>query len=648
MALDCSPANLYEEVHAAVKFRELHTKPSELRHEQYVGSTWQEGKMPTIRAHENHAFDTVINMLPVLTYANPRIRVGSRRPKVQRAIAEALTHGINRWIKDVDFSRLLTPIAQDTVFDFGVALLTMEPAPGYEEQTMPPLRPMLSRISPRRFFADPQCINKDEARFMGHESSRDKEDLLKAKDDDGKPLYNREVLLKIQPNDSDQSSQGRGWDSLPKGINRVPRKQIRVIEVYVKEERKIYTLAQWQVRGTDNVEFLRPPRDYFGPPWGPYYLIGLYAPTDQLYPVSPLAITDALVEELNTHIDQIMSQADTMRQVTMVNATSDQAVEAVKNAKNGDILAIPGFSKDQVETVTWSGPSPEGMAYAEALRQRLDRVSGMAEFQRGNVTGDATATENQLAASATDVRRKFNKRVFQAQVRQLLMGVLWYMVESKNVVFHVPVPKSYFQNQGEGGESGIGDEEQQPAQAPGLTSDSEALTDGVFMGGKQDNETMRYEDLELEIEPNSMELTDEPLYRQQLQQSFAILSGWAPAMMQFPFLNWPKMVDDLFEASNIKDGRKYINFEMLQQMIQAQFAAGAEQTIPGVDGEQVPDPNSLKIGGAPNPGTGPIVGQIGMQAGGRGQASQETNGPGANFDVRQLAGMLGGMQRTGV
>lgn len=621
--LDTSAPNLYLEIEQAVRLRDAITTKSQQRHRQYVGSTWMEGISPEVEAHESHTFDFSINTLPFLVYSNPAVKVSSKRPKVHRQLAQGLTHGVNRWIRDVGLETTLLEIGQDSLFDYGVGLVTMEPLPGYENKEAPPMRPCFTRISPRRYFQDPQANSKRSVRYQGHDWLRDIEDLRKATEPDpenpGKrrKVYNEAVLDRLEGMDDSATVGTMRIGDPPASVTRVPRKQIRGYEVYVPEEKKIYTLAVVQTStGEAKAEYLREPRPAFCHPGGPYVLYGIYSVPDYAFPLAPMATTDNLVEELNAHLDQCSRQADAARQFTIVDGTNAAAVNQIKNAKDLDVICVPGFSANQALVVTIGGPSREQLDYSDRLRARLDRKSGLADFSRGNVTGDATATENRLAAQATDVRRKFMQRNFRLCVVETLTKVLWLMTESKNIVFNVPVPKGFHE--------GLDDQ----------SAGNGEMEDGLFLGGRheQDGEDFSFFDLELVIEPMSMELQDEALYREQLQQAFALVIQAAPLMMQFPFVNWPAMLDDLFEASNIKDGRKYINFAMVEQMLQMQFQAGQEQQVQGIDGAQAAPPGQLKAGGK---------GQFGPWLPG-GSGGMNPSRGGASPDVSKLAAMLKG------
>lgn len=619
--LDVRPQNLYWEIREAIALREKHTDLNDDQVRAFQGSRHQRGTGPVLEPHENHAADEITNTIPFLANDNPGLAVTSKRPTVQRELVKAMQHGMNRWARDIKLGETLAELALDAMFGFAVCLTTMAPLPGFEDKDAPPLRPACTRIPPKRFFMDPQALHSRNARFMGHEWLRDKDDLAAAMMKDPKTgkmrkVFNAEALEQVAVDDGADMWGGRGI-KMPAGVHRVPRNQVRGFEVYVPETKMVYTLSYYITSsGRKEAQFLRDPRPAFAPPWGPYAIFGIYAVPDQVYPLSPMAITAALVDEINAHMDQIAEQADEFRQVTLVNATNDKAIEIIKNAKSSGIYGVPGFDQSQCQTFTVGGPSVEQMDYVDRLRQRLDRRSGMSEFARGNVTGDATATENQLAAKAMDVKRKFMQRAFRIGVMRVVETAGWMMFNSKNVVFDVPMAASDFMDQGAGTQG----------------KPSGEMVDAVFLGGPQaGQEDANFFDLELQIVPFTMELVDDAVIKQQTQQAFALILQAAPLIPQMPYVNWPDLFDDLFEAMGQKDGRKYINWEMLEQMLKAQYAAGqpAQDPANAIEPMQGKGPTQPQ---GPRPGPGMGGPPQGVQAA----------GPGRMPDVNALVALLKG------
>lgn len=574
--LKLTAQNLMVEVQDAIDFRREHTDESKKQIELMAGDAYRSSWTPSIKGDVNHPFEFSSNILPALVYSNPKVKITSRRPRAQRELVGAMQHGLNRWIADVDLKRVLRRIALDTMFDFGIALVTMEALPGYENKRIPPMRPCVKRISPRRYFEDPRG-GISGPRFMGHALVRDKEDLLKAKNPDGSPVYDQKILEQLNTNTEELEFREDELDDSLKA-SRPSRDQVVIYEVYVPETKMIYCLS---MQPTENKKgkavFIRKPRKAFCPPAGPYVRFGIYDVPDQVYPLAPLAATAAQVEEINAHRAQTRRQADTARRLLLVDAAQQALVEAVTTYKDGTVAAIPGFNRNLFAEVDLGGPSKESLNYVQILSAELQRTSGLTDMMRGQISG-ATATEVNEASAGQDTRVRYMQDRFRESVADVLNAAAWFMFESHSIVFPVPqaqAARSVFEWQKE--------------------EDDTDQEDGIFLGGVQPGqEDFTFSDLELEIQPYSMEMVDQVILQRRMQTAFQVLMSAAPMIIQTPYLNWPAILDDYFEALNIPDGRKYIDWRKLEEMMQAQFTPGQPQQIPGLDGTPPVDTKAFK------------------------------------------------------
>ncbi len=588
--LNCEPDNLRIEIEAAIKLRQRHTDVMDSLVQRFVGSSYRSDWGPDEPSIENHEFEYIVNTLPAVVNSNPVVTIKSRRPVVQRELVQAMQHGMNRWIKDVSLKDVLEPIIEDAVFKFGVAVITMEPVPGYHDREAPPMRPAVRRVSPKRFFMDPQADGPDQARFMGHVFVRDRDDMISAKNPNGSPKYDKKAIESLAgPSDGGSGSGSFGFiDDLDVAVD---RDQVVAVEVFVPEMGMIYTIGFSTTKDSDRRvgKYLRKPRRYFGHPRGPYILFGFYTVPDQVYPLSPLSVTAEAVTEINAHSEQVKRQASVARNLVLVDSQHTALLDAIVNFEDGSVAGIPNFDRNAYAEVAMGGPNPGQMDYIERLRGRLDRRSGLTDIQRGQVSGKATATEAQLAAAASSGRVRYMQQRIRKSVVEVLENAGWLMFESSSVVFPVSKEKAekmIF--------SGLGSDE--PFRLEGSENDQE---DSIFFGGPQDGQDdYTFFDLEIEIDPYSMEQVDEAVLQKRMETAVTTVSGFAPMMMQYPFINWPELLDDYFQALNIQDGRKYINFELLSQMLGQAFKAGAPLGIPGIDGAPGVDLDTFK--GPPN------------------------------------------------
>lgn len=586
--LDCTPQNLRLEVEAAIKLRQKHTDIMDELVGRYAGENYRSDWSPDDPSIENHEYEFLVNIIPAVMSNNPSVSIKSRRPVVQRELVKAMNHGTNRWIKDIDLKGTLEPVLYDASFKFGVVTVTMEPLPGHENKEVPPMRPALRRISPKRFFMDPQAEGPDQARFMGHVFVRDREDLIEAKNPDGSAKYDKKAIESLAgPSADNDIASGSGF--IEDFDMRIDRDQVIAAEVYIPEKGMIYTIGFSSTKDSEKREgkFLRKPRRFFGHPRGPYILFGFYVVPDQVYPMSPLGVTAASVSELNAHAEQVRRQASVSRTLVLTNATNVSLTDAIKNFEDGSIAAIPNFDRNGFAEINLGGAHPAQIDYVRELRERLDRTSGVTDIQRGQVSGKGTATEASLAAAASSGRVSFMQEKVRGSVVKVIENAVWLMFESNSIIFPITEEKAekmVF--------NGIGIDN-------AFEIEGADEQDSIFFGGPQPGqEDYSFFDLELEIEPYSMEQVDEAVLQKRMEQATAMVASFAPMMLQYPFINWPELLDDRFQTLNIPDGRKYINFEMLSQMLGVKFGPGAVQGIPGIDGAPGPDMEAFK--GPPN------------------------------------------------
>lgn len=569
--LSDDPTKMHDEIRAAIRLRRMHTNKSKEMIEMYAGSAYRDG-WHCREGDMNHPFELITNQLPSLAYNNPAARIKSRRPRVQRELVKAMQHGLNRNISDIDLVTKLQRVALDSFFDFGVLLTTLEPLPGYEGKRQPPMRPGVRRISPRLFFQDPLGgINGP--RYIGHIVVKDKEDIKNARGVDGKPLYDQKLVEELATdayNDDD-----REIHQLQKELS-LHRDQVMLYEVWVPERGMIYTITEQGLKSRDaKPAFLREPRKAFCPPWGPYTVFGMYDVPDELYALSPLTATSSQVNELNDHRAQLRRQADLAKKLILVDGKNETLVNSIVTYADGTIVAMKNFDPNGFAEVELTGPSPHMTAYVEQMKGELDQTSGLTQSRRGQVTG-ATATEIAEASQGQDARMRYMQQRFRRATIQVLKSLAWYMYHAESVVYPVPQQRA---------DEMLGQFQQE----------EENEKDGLFLGGVQPGqEDFSFDDLELEIEPYSMEIVDQATLQRTMQQVFATLTAALPLMLQFPFANWPQILDDYFESVNIPDGRKYIDWPKLEEMIQAQFAPGPLQEIPGLDGAPAPDLAGLR------------------------------------------------------
>lgn len=541
MALDTSPSNLLEEIRQAEKLVESVLSPMEDQVKRYHGDWFRKDRIPDEAPYtENHYYEYISLVVPRIIFDNPRVRVSTRRTGAYAEVSKAIGYAVNRWTRDVRLRKLLVKAATDMMFNYGVVMTTRTPKPGYipgansrvdsmlDNQTEKvPFWPSAVRIPQQRFFMDPLAQDEDDARFKGHKWVIDKEDLIalaKKHPDQGWKLD----VIENLPADSD-------LDTLKdRDESDVPRREVICYDVWVPEadneegktekegyHGKIYTLA---VGSTDNVNdpiYIREPQPYYGPRWGPYTMFGVYGVPNELYKLSPLVAVETQVQELNHHA-QAVSRSAARYKKFVAYEKSDPESQQLIDSPDGYAVGVSGIENTKFIEATLGGTDRVQVEVMQLMKERLDRNSGIHDAQRGNVSGKGTATEVAVADEASSARMAFVKQQFADSVERLLRTVAWYCYHDDAIIFPL-----------------------------GEDAEAEFGPDPLFRGGNPaPGSGLSFDDLELEIEPYSMERTTEGLQQKRASELFAIVQQAAQMVPMAPWVNWKQLLDIVGDAYN--------------------------------------------------------------------------------------------------
>jgi hypothetical protein len=573
--LDTNPNNLIEEIKAAERLRDGRLRKFKDQREHYHGPAYT--GVGDEYYPENHYFEYISLVVPKVIFDNPRVRVTTRRTGTQHEVAEALRHGLNRWCKDVDLRKVLTKSAVDMMFNWSVLLVREIPDPGYRpgetsSEGVPTdyMRPSVYRIDQRHFFIDPLAIVLEDARYYGHKIARDKEDLL--------------ADARRNPDDwdvsqiDDMGEDDRAEEYYRKPVQQAPpRNEVQYYEVWIPEHQlddehtpdkgfhgTIFTIANTSTgeRGDGAMKYLRKPRAYYGPKWGPYCIAGVYSVPGEQYPLSPLTVVEGQIEDLNLHVLAAQRAENAYKRCVLYNQKDTKTARQIQANPDLYFVGVPDVDKSTVVPIEVGGSSPTQHAYIQMKRDRLDRVSGLFDAQRGNVEGQGTATEVAVANEASTARMAFLKQQFTDFTQKVLSTVAWYMYHDDRVVFPLGTDTA--------DEMGM-----EPTQGPdGKLYPPEPW----FYGGSFDVDSgATFQALELEIEPYSMERTSEGVVMQRTMQAFELIMQSAPVMPQVDWVDWDELIEKMGEAMNMPDLGRLINMDRVREVTGAMAEAGEGQ-----------------------------------------------------------------------
>jgi hypothetical protein len=480
---------------------------------------------------ENFGHEYVSLVLPRIIHDNPKFRVRSGSPMTEVLVGRRLQIAMNRWARVTNLRRTLERIATDMLFSWGVALTVNEPRPeARQTDGREPFLPRVYRISPERFVIDPAATNWEDARYMGHCYAVDKADLLARAEAD--ETWDMEAIEAIAENTDIEEARD------DTGRNIEDRKEITVYEIWVPEANDlaaelvdqmlgqnmvsgtIYTIVKGASSSSKWGGYIRRPIPFYGPRNGPYTIFGVYTVPDDPYPMSPLIAIQSQVEDLNAHLTSLRSSAAAYKRLVMVDSRNHKLAQDIKDRPHDYIVLSESLDKDRVVNLEIGGITAQQVNYSQMAQDRLDRVSGIHDAMRGNISGAATATEVAVAESSATMRMAHLKRQFQEAVDELGRKVAWYMWHDNRVFL--------------------------PLGQEGVTALLEA--EPVFEGGVGFS---GWEDMEISVDSYSMERVSESLVQKRALELLQITTTVAQAAMALPNVKWKEILSIVGDAMNI-------------------------------------------------------------------------------------------------
>lgn len=547
-------ATLQREIDAAEDFRDRHITEWRRLIERYHGPAFKPGA-DSEDDPENFVHEYVALLLPRIIHDSPKIRVKSARPVTQGQTAPLMQVAMNRWVKMTKMRRTLERIAVDMLLGFGIGMVVNEPRKGYRaSDDADPFLPRLYRISPDRFFIDPAATNPEDARYMGHCWTIDKEDLLAMADaQDG---WNRDVIEAMGSNSGIDELRG----DLDTRIDIPDRKELVLYEVWVPEVRDasvealdmaaggglfngtIYTVLKGQSsNGKATYEFAREPRPYWGPRSGPYTIFGVYTVPDDPYPLSPILALVPQMDDVNAHLRAMRYSASAYKRIVAVDSRNPKLAQDIRDKDDLFVVMVDGLDPTNVVPLEVGGITQQQVAYSQQAQDRLDRVSGIHDAMRGNITGQPTATEIAIAESSSGLRMAHLKKQYQEAVNDALLTAAWYLFHDQKVMFPL-------------GQDGVA-----------VMGEAEPIFSPMVLQGT-------FDDLELEIEAMSMERVSEAVMQRRAIELLQVIGNISQSVMAAPHVKWREVMSLVGDALNIPTLGDLIDVTMANQM-----RAGAAQ-----------------------------------------------------------------------
>ena len=535
--VDTAPNKLGAEVIEAEQFRDKFLTHHADRVNSYTSSKFRSDRGSDSLA--NHGFEYVSLTTPKLVYANPRYNATPQGMDADPNLGPALKETLNTRARATKLRRTLDLAAVDMQFLWSVLLTRRGDDPradGYASRW-----PIAERISQYRFVMDPLCLSYGCRRYAGHLSIYHLEDVKRMAEEDqaaGWNLGGAEKYAQSTAGKRGRTNDGSGGPS--------DRKEVCVWDLWVPGavygdgdefgphngyNGVVYSLFAGSDPGEVSDEYASNPRPYYGPPWGPYSLCGAYIVPDVPYPMSPLAATHVQAGELNKYA--LAANASASGYKRLIICGNVEHANKIINQKHDYIVVVPGMTREQMEIVELGGITSQMVDHQGMSRGHLDRAAGMSDAKRGEVNGDATATENAIADASSETRVGYLAQKFSDMVIQDAETAAWYMTRDQGFEYTGSSPDL--------GRFSIGGRFLAPGEAPPNIP-------------------------EIEIEPYSLSRVSEQAVQARFLKAMDIVTKSAAQMPQTPWVRWKDMLADTGNALNVPNMHRYVDDRMLGMM----------------------------------------------------------------------------------
>lgn len=475
---------------------------------------------------ENHTYAYLSFMVPSMAFSRPRTEVTSRMWGGE-GDAETVRYALDAWMLDNRYERHAQKMATDMNIHSAVSLVTLVPHP-----YLPDVKtPRLARLSSKQFIRDPGGLSPEDCNWFAHKWIASKKDMLRRAEKNPDEGWHPDAIRNLPEND--------GVNDLRRNKVELPeeRDEIILIEFWdqhaepVDDENTpdkgyhgvIYTLAEdVSTNGERSMAFVRDPRDFYGPPEGPYSYTEVYFVPDDPYGLSPAIATEGQNRDLNLHA---RAMSESMRQYKrLIIAADTDTAQTIREAAHDWVISLPGADKSNVVPAEVGGITRQWLEYMNLAKERLERVSGLTEAQRGVVT-EGSATAAAIADAASDTRTDFLKQRMHNHAEEELTKVAWYLHSSDEV--ETPIS---------------------PALAKQLEIPLEPGEVPTIKGGSD----VPFSMFSLDVEPMSMERSTEGIKQRRMMDMMGILGQLVPIASQIEWEGWGTLFSLLGEAFNIQ------------------------------------------------------------------------------------------------
>ncbi len=455
----------------------------------YVGKHWSENGSRQMQPVNLLGLYTSI-MSHSLVAKNPRVMLSTFQ-RQHKPVVTAMQSWANKEIGKINLANTLERAVVDALFSIGivkVALATPADAASFS-WNLRAGEPFAERVDLDDFVFDIHARDFSECSFMGHRIRVPLESVKKSKvfkasrkdliaDDD--PFYNKEGDERI-------SMLGRGYYSSAEEMEPM----IDLWEIYCPRHRLVVTLLDRQLSGPEGSDEgpLRVQR-WLGRDRGPYHILGFGIVPGNAMPKAPIQDLVDLHEAVNRVYRKVFRTIDRLKEVTGVRGGATEDGSRVMAASDGDLIRLDD-PQNVVQLVLSGNTIQTLLLVAPHLKDLFSWMAGNLEMLGGLSPQSKTLGQDKmLEASASRTVSDMQDRTVN-YTADILESLCWYW-------HHDPFKQM-----------------RSTHSLPGMPDISIPRT-----VNPQQRRQVPFEDLEIKVDPYSMQHSTPQMRMQQLQSVF--------------------------------------------------------------------------------------------------------------------------------
>lgn len=275
--------------------------------------------------------------------------------------------------------------------------------------------PFVERVSPFDVFIDPEATSLHNAKWIAQRIVRDVEDVKRDRRYKNRSKVEADTYTNTRWRDSDHGTEG----------SRTYADDIHRVTLYEFYDIQQGTVSVFAEHGDYFLVDPRPMPYSYGIP---FVMMRNYNVPDYFYPLGDLEALEPLQRELNAIRSAMMNDRKQNARKYMVdeNKLTTKLREGLQSDEDGLVIPVEGPLDDTtVKLVPREALDAQMYQYTDVIEQDLTSVSGVSEYQRGELPETRrTATEASIIQDSANARASDKLAIIETSIREIAERLL--------------------------------------------------------------------------------------------------------------------------------------------------------------------------------------------------------------------------------